>query len=594
MASLEWIRRLDPNTSQGVGVVKSGPLYRPESARQPGRDAPTREAFGRFNRLLHSDLVWMIVGSIAALVEAYVGRHAMNPDGISYIEIAQTALREGPTGFVNGYWSPGYPALIAATFGVARPAIQMEFPVVHALNFVIFVAMLWIGRAVLRAWTARPSPNVSGESNESPSLLVPLGFGILISIGLAAVPPSLVTPDLAVLATTLLITLCVHRLRTSGTWTAACALGASCALGYYFKTVMFVLAGALLGLLVVFPPRIARARMKVFAAAGVWMLLSLPLVQLISVRVGRPSTGEAGRLNYAWYVLGTKHVDQPGPPIPSLVHPPRVLLSAPRILEFGAPIPGTVPMLYDQSYWSAGTPVGFVFGAQVRALLGGVFECLREILAEFPGIAAAILALAAMYQGHRRGARWRRGIVLLLWSLSWLGLYAAVNVEPRLIAPAFALIALWLARRLVVGVERAAATGVALMLAAFIVLRAADFAWSAVRQARDHESPPYLELADRLRAAGLKPGTRIAVLDRHDAYGAEFAHAAQLGVAAEFIPDGTGTAITNDNVAEVRAVLAQAGIQAIVRTRGPLGAESEWRRIRLNDGSVAGVLLTTP
>src|SRR5262249_46372847 len=173
------------------------------------------------------------------------------------------------------------------------------FPTVHVLNFFIFVATVCIGRAFLKAWAADGS--VGRDPRTRPSPLVPLGFGLLVVILLSAVPPSWVTPDLSVLAVTLLIALSVLRLRATGSWRAVCALGASCALGYWVKAVMFPLSISLIALLFVFPPPIIRARTKVVAAGMAWLVLSLPLIGLISAKLGRLSFGETGHLNYAWY-----------------------------------------------------------------------------------------------------------------------------------------------------------------------------------------------------------------------------------------------------------------------------------------------------
>jgi hypothetical protein len=540
-------------------------------------------------RLLYSANAWVFAGLAAGAVDAFNGRHAMNPDGISYVDIAQTALRVGPAGLVNGYWSPGYPALIAATLRLARPTIVNEFPVVHALNFVILAATILIGRSLLSAWAAKPERAADSDSERSP--VIPLGFGVFLLIVMVALPAWLVTPDLAVLATTLLIALTHERLKTRGSWMAACALGGACALGYWMKTAMFPLGAAFLLLLVVFPPRIDRPRAKALAAVGVWALLSIPLIGLVSSKLGRLSLGETGRLNYAWYVLHSNDVEAPGQYDPALVHPPRVLLAEPRIIEFGSPIPGTFPLHYDHSYWAEGSHAHFALRPQMRAFAVDGFEYAREFVFEFPVVIAALLGLAAAYVAPQQR---KRGIdILLVWSGLWLALYFAVLVESRYVAPAILLIAFSLVRKLVPGQSPRTATGIAAVLAGFVVLQAASLVWLTIRRARDHDSPQYLAIAKGLSDLGLTPTTRIAIVGQRDGYQAAYAHAAGLVVAAEIVRDSV--AITNGNVAAVKKALAGAGIRAIVRTRGPLDfAESEWRRIPLGDGSVTGVLFTAP
>jgi hypothetical protein len=66
---------------------------------------------------------WWILG----LVLAWAGRGAMNPDGLSYLDIASQAVQIGPSALISTYWSPGYPALISLALLVVRPSPQSEF-----------------------------------------------------------------------------------------------------------------------------------------------------------------------------------------------------------------------------------------------------------------------------------------------------------------------------------------------------------------------------------------------------------------------------------------------------------------------------------
>ena len=354
-----------------------------EPLRMPSN--PTTRLTACLERLLYSDMAWIIGALALAVAEAFTSRHAMNPDGLSYVEMAQTALRTGARGLINGYWSPGYPALIAATFRVTRPTIPSEFPVVHGLNVVIFAVTLLVWRALLKSWETQPRSPVTGKSQQARSLLVPVGFGIFLLIALDAVGPAVVTPDLAVLAVTLLIALCYQRLRTSGSWAAAGALGLSAALAFWMKAVMFPLGAMFLALLLAFPPPVTRARAKVLAAGVLWLAGAIPLIGLISAKLGRVSYGETGHLNYAFYVVKSSDATHKENDGSSLVHPPRVLLAKPRILEFGTPIPGTFPLHYDPSYWSEGIRTRFDLRDQAHAVAVNAREYAIEWFSDIPG-----------------------------------------------------------------------------------------------------------------------------------------------------------------------------------------------------------------
>jgi hypothetical protein len=270
-------------------------------------------------------------------------------------------------------------------------------------------------------------------------------------------------------------------------------------------------------------------------------------------------------------------------------------MAAPKIIEFASPIPGTFPLHYDYSYWCEGLRAPFILKAQLHALAVGCSKYIRALAFDCRALLAMLLGLALMWRVPKRRSGRRLGVdVLLFWGLLWLVLYAAVHVETRLAAPAFLLIALSIVHKLVPDTPRRACEGLAAAMAGFILVQTLGFGWSFVLQAKDHVSPEYLDLARRLRSNGLPPGAQIAVVGEQDAFEAEFAHAARIKVVAEIIPADSGSAITDQNVSAVRSALAQAGIRAVVRTRGPLGAESLWRRVPLADGSVAGILFTRP
>jgi hypothetical protein len=80
-------------------------------------------------------------------------------------------------------------------------------------------------------------------------------------------------------------------------------------------------------------------------------------VAAVSWQKGRPTFGDAARLNYAWLInprVPDTHWqgDPPGSGTPR--HPTRRIFSAPAAFEFATPIGGTYPPWYDPSYWNEG------------------------------------------------------------------------------------------------------------------------------------------------------------------------------------------------------------------------------------------------
>ncbi|HET7458926.1 MAG TPA: hypothetical protein VFJ74_14850, partial [Gemmatimonadaceae bacterium] len=106
---------------------------------------------------------------LVAIGQAAVNRYAVNPDGVTYLDIAR-ALSQGEWGAgVNALWSPMYPALQAIALRLVAPAPRLESTVAHAVNVVIFAAALAAFEFFLRAF-ARLAAWRDGEGREGTPL----------------------------------------------------------------------------------------------------------------------------------------------------------------------------------------------------------------------------------------------------------------------------------------------------------------------------------------------------------------------------------------------------------------------------------------
>jgi hypothetical protein len=83
-------------------------------------------------------------------LHVWVYRNDLNPDSISYIEMAEASMRSGLHALVSGYWSPLYPALLSLGFRILHPSMYWEFTVVHLVNFVVYLADLFCFEFFLR------------------------------------------------------------------------------------------------------------------------------------------------------------------------------------------------------------------------------------------------------------------------------------------------------------------------------------------------------------------------------------------------------------------------------------------------------------
>src|SRR5690349_7739729 len=71
-----------------------------------------------------------------AVMQAWTTSNAMNPDGISYLDLAEAYAHGRFADTLNLYWSPLYPAFLGFLFTFIHPDPRWEFAFVHAVNVV--------------------------------------------------------------------------------------------------------------------------------------------------------------------------------------------------------------------------------------------------------------------------------------------------------------------------------------------------------------------------------------------------------------------------------------------------------------------------
>ena len=532
----------------------------------------------------------------AAIVDVWGSRYNLNPDGISYIEMARHALAGGPHELINGLWSPGYPSLLMWPLEMVASGWDALIPALHLTNLLLYLMALGLFLQLMRA-AARPDPGLVNTVLDRHTAA--FGAVVFAAVALVSIGLGLITPDLGVMLAVLASAACCFQLeRSPSTWSWAVALGLVLGLGYWVKGILLPLNALLLVLLILLPPRIDRARSKIAAAALIFGLVSLPLALLVSARVGRPTVGEVGRLNYAWEIdrvtpfvgwLGDS-TGRFGTP----VHPPRVLQRQPLTLEFATPVRATYPLWFDPAYWYAGVKPRFDLAGHLRALRQGLADLGQLLLDQWALVASMIaLGFATMAQAvpHRRR---RIPFVLGLWSLTAALVYASVHVEPRYLAGFLltGVIAMWawLSQR----APRRALRWV--MVASVLIL-----ALSLVRYMQQNTGgfdpayrPDYLVDAAQLAGAGLRPGDPVAMVG--DAFEQYAAFVAGTPITAQVMDSAGFWRLSPAARVELRQHLAQVGVKALLANNIEPEMQAEgWRVIVHPDSSNLGVLmLRTP
>ena len=139
------------------------------------------------------------------LVHSWMGRYSMNPDGISYLDVGDSFFRRDWANAVNAYWSPLYPWTLGIVLGMAKPSPRWEFPLVHIVNFAIFVIALLAFRFFLRTLLMRRRERLlnakPGDGDPVPEwALLLLAYPVFWWTALELETLYDVSPDLAVMA----------------------------------------------------------------------------------------------------------------------------------------------------------------------------------------------------------------------------------------------------------------------------------------------------------------------------------------------------------------------------------------------------------
>src|SRR5882762_9928595 len=173
---------------------------------KPSRKLPGKPWQARFQaaaigflRGITSIPFWCLVAASWGAISAWLYRDWMNPDGISYLDLADNALQNGPLALVNAHWSPLYPALIACWKWLFHPTAVQEFAYVHALNGVIYsIAAVCFGFFLHQFLMLRSSP---GENWVRKSIFTAFGFSLFFLYMNADITPFVATPDLLLACT---------------------------------------------------------------------------------------------------------------------------------------------------------------------------------------------------------------------------------------------------------------------------------------------------------------------------------------------------------------------------------------------------------
>ena len=313
-------------------------------------------------------------------------------DVIAYLDIGDAYWRGDWHNAINAYWSPLYSWILGGAMTMLRPTIHWEFAVVKLVNFAIYIGAIATFDRFLREFIAFSESKTHDGFRVPRAAWLVLGCVMFLWTSLSWIGVSSDTPDMLVAALVYLAATLVLCIRAGGGLVSFAALGAVVAAAYLAKAAMFPIAFVFIAV----ASLVVRSRPGALISIASFAVVAAPFIIAISVAKGRPTFGEAGRLNYAWQV--TRDVQpfrfwrgQSGPGGTPL-HPPRTLAERPRTFEFAKPVGGTYPPWHDPSYWYEGVTTRFRPAGQLVALRSSTIYYVRLFGALFT---VAWLAAAA-------------------------------------------------------------------------------------------------------------------------------------------------------------------------------------------------------
>jgi hypothetical protein len=225
-----------------------------------------------------------IVVALLAIALGWASRGNLNVDGVAYLDLAGRLLAGDWRGFVQGYWSPAYPALLALGLGLTGLTGADAAVFAHLIN--VLIALVAIG-LTWRLARRRGQP-----------LFARFAFTALLVASARTLRLDAVTPDLLLLV--VMIGLATELLRPDGF--RALPLGLWAGASFLTKTSMWpwLLITGLVGLWLA--RRDGPTRRRLAGAAAVALALMLLWIVPMSVDVGHPTIGDTGRYGFDWYL----------------------------------------------------------------------------------------------------------------------------------------------------------------------------------------------------------------------------------------------------------------------------------------------------
>ena len=478
---------------------------------------------------------WAVALSLGAW-QAWATRFAINPDGVSYLDIGDAWWRGDWHNAINAYWSPLYSWILGFFLKVFHPSIYWEYPLVHLVNFLIYVGALACFEFFLRTFVANEKERsaelaVHGEMALSPTLWYLLGYSIFIWTSLVLVGLRVVSPDMLVFASICLLSGLMVRVRRNPCKSNFAYIGIVLGFGFFAKSVLLPL-GIVFLLVTALCTKTLRDPL---IGAAIFLAIAAPFVTAISHRLHRPTFGESGRITYAAYIgnlqpwypgdggdfypdgIGhAENIDKRSTFSSQLKHPATLIFDHPQTYSFDGPIEGTYPFWYDVAYWQDGIRPSFHLDRELLVIR----YAAMYLLVLTAGIHYQLIVTVSLFflfvLAPRPSACFSRAFEswdLLVLVFAAISMYAVVHFEYRYVAPLLCIG--WIV--FFSGVRLPASDGLRLLMRLVIAVVAFSQVLFAANMI-NHEARAkglgfeYAPAAEALMTSGLRPNANVALI----------------------------------------------------------------------------------
>lgn len=512
------------------------------------------------------------------LLLSWSERYSFDPDGLSYIDISDGAFTGNLYLFVNAYWSPAYPVVLALLRPVVSIVTHREIVGIHLIN-VIILGFAWaafeavfgvLGKVFLERETGEDSTKRTAGGLSFIFLGLVFLWLFARQIGLRASGADLLLCGVLLLAFREAL-LGVHRQNRG----AFLRLGVLLGLAYLTKAIVFpvaVFACVLCGIAFLRSPK---GRAALLSGLLAFVVISGAWIAALSIQKQRLTFGDSGPLTYAWYVNGARnyiHWQGEKQGLGAARHATRLLMRSPEVFAFGGVFPTTTfPPWLDPSYWNEGLRPRIELGAgarhtvaQLRALRRVVFDGFGAVVATC--LIALWVLLGSPFSAHGNELRQAR-LAIAAVPLFAVILLCLIHINGRLAGPFLVPLYLYVLTLLLARATTSDSRAVrAILVAGSVTLGVLflDFVVTTTTTAPPKQgASAEEEVALSLQHEGVGPGTRIAVAGKWtDIYWARVAalHVeAHVNVSAEVL-----CRLSDEEFRRMEELLRQEGLRTIV------------------------------